>query len=57
MWLSTPVERLVQDAGREVCGVRLRRGDDVICVRARRAVVLACGGFESNPEMRVRYLG
>lgn len=22
-----------------------------------KAVVLACGGFESNPEMRVRYLG
>ena len=25
-------------------------------VRAR-AVVLACGGFEANPEMRTRYLG
>lgn len=55
VWLSTRVERLVQDAGREVCGVRLRRGDDVICVRARRAVVLACGGFEADEDMKRQY--
>jgi tricarballylate dehydrogenase len=37
-------------------GVRaLYRGRPVE-IRAR-AVVLACGGFESNPEMRARYLG
>ena len=39
-----------------VSGVRVThhgRGHDL---RAK-AVVLACGGFESNPEMRARYLG
>ncbi len=42
--------------GRAVAGVRLRSGDNVGEVRGR-AVVLACGGFEANPEWRTRYLG
>ena len=37
-------------------GVRARRRGEEIELRAK-AVVLACGGFESNPEMRARYLG
>jgi tricarballylate dehydrogenase len=37
-------------------GVRVRRNGKVLDIRAR-AVVLACGGFESSPEMRARYLG
>src|SRR5262249_28803101 len=43
-------------AGGCIHGVRARtRGEDLE-IRAK-AVVLACGGFESNPEMRARYLG
>ncbi|MCZ6888236.1 MAG: FAD-dependent tricarballylate dehydrogenase TcuA [Gammaproteobacteria bacterium] len=38
--------------GERVCGVRV--GADTI---AADAVVLACGGFESNTEWRTRYLG
>ena len=41
--------------GSSVVGVRVHRGDHVDDVRG--AVVLACGGFEANPEMRLRYLG
>jgi tricarballylate dehydrogenase len=37
-------------------GVRVRHGFRQHDLRAA-AVVLACGGFESNPEMRARYLG
>jgi tricarballylate dehydrogenase len=37
-------------------GVRVRQGGRTSELRAR-AVVLACGGFESNPEWRTRYLG
>jgi len=36
--------------------VRMRQGGRTSELRAR-AVVLACGGFESNPEWRTRYLG
>ena len=43
--------RLLCKAG-NVCGVEV--GDDSI---AADAVVLACGGFESNPAWRTRYLG
>jgi tricarballylate dehydrogenase len=39
-----------------VHGVRVRRGGRTSEVRAK-ALVLACGGFESNTEWRTRYLG
>lgn len=42
-------------AGSTVRGVRVRLADRVLDVHGR--VVLACGGFEANPEMRQRYLG
>jgi tricarballylate dehydrogenase len=42
--------------GRTVAGVRVRSGGAPDEVRGR-AVVLACGGFEANPEWRTRYLG
>ncbi|HUB95317.1 MAG TPA: FAD-dependent tricarballylate dehydrogenase TcuA [Stellaceae bacterium] len=42
--------------GRAVAGVRVRRGAIESDVRGA-AVVLACGGFEANPEWRTRYLG
>ena len=40
----------------EIQGVRVRYGGRSFDLRAR-SVVLACGGFESNAEMRARYLG
>lgn len=43
-----------KDAG--VRGVRVRQGGRVMDLSAR-AVVLASGGFEANPEWRTRYLG
>ncbi|MGG5822015.1 FAD-dependent tricarballylate dehydrogenase TcuA [Falsiroseomonas sp. HW251] len=46
---------LVADAG-GVRGVRLRHDGREFAVAAR-AVVLACGGFESNAEWRARYIG
>ena len=43
-------------AGDKVVGVRLREGGSNQTISAS-AVVLACGGFESDPEMRAAYLG
>jgi tricarballylate dehydrogenase len=51
---TTAVALLHADGG--VQGVRARRHGEDIELRAK-AVVMACGGFESNPEMRARYLG
>ncbi len=42
--------------GVRVQGVRAQQQGKPVELRAK-AVVLACGGFEANPEMRVRYLG
>ena len=39
-----------------ICGVRIEHGGRRRTIRTR-AVILACGGFESNAEMRARYLG
>jgi tricarballylate dehydrogenase len=52
---ETPVFDLLQgNAG--ICGVAVRHEGKRIEVSAG-SVILACGGFESNPEMRARYLG
>ena len=42
--------------GFKVSGVRVRLNGAICEVRAK-SVVLACGGFEANPEWRSRYLG
>ena len=46
---------LLFDGGR-VEGVRVRQNGQILELRAK-SVVLACGGFEANPEWRTRYLG
>ncbi len=52
----TGARRLLVDARGAVCGV-VARGPDGLEEIAAGAVVLACGGFEANPEWRTRYLG
>jgi tricarballylate dehydrogenase len=52
---ETTAVGLLADDG-QVEGVRVRKNGKVIEIRAK-SVVLACGGFESSPEMRARYLG
>jgi tricarballylate dehydrogenase len=52
---ATPARSLVVD-GDHVVGVRASRRGKPVLFNAR-SVVLACGGFEANPEMRTRYLG
>ncbi len=46
---------LIHENGR-VNGVRIRKEDGLHELRGR-SVILACGGFEANAEMRTRYLG
>ncbi|MDP6427822.1 MAG: FAD-dependent tricarballylate dehydrogenase TcuA [Rhodospirillales bacterium] len=55
VYYETPaLDLLHDDLG--VSGVRARHEGRTIELRAK-AVILACGGFESNTEMRTRYLG
>ena len=56
IFYETPATGLITDIDGKVTGVKARhqgRHVDIPC----KAVVLACGGFESNAEMRTRYLG
>lgn len=54
---ETPGRELIQDgATGEIRGVRAERGGAAVHVKARKAVVLTCGGFENNQEMIRNYL-
>ncbi|MDZ7728031.1 MAG: FAD-dependent tricarballylate dehydrogenase TcuA [Dehalococcoidia bacterium] len=48
---------LIVDEHRTVRGVRCHTPEGIVDINAARGVVLACGGFQANIEMRVRYLG
>ena len=53
--LETGMDALIEEGGR-VVGVVVSRGGRKLRYRARRGVMLACGGFESNQQMREQYL-
>ncbi len=53
---DTALRRLLQGPGGHITGV-LTRGPNGLEELSAGAVVLACGGFEANPEWRARYLG
>ena len=53
---ETAATKLLIHPSGEVGGVTVKGPDGYQELRSR-AVVLACGGFEANPEMRARYLG
>ena len=53
---ATEMRSLLQNTKGAITGVRVKGPDGYADIETK-AVVLACGGFESNPEMRTRYLG
>jgi tricarballylate dehydrogenase len=55
VWYSARATGLITDDG-GVKGVRVKKAGKTVEVRAK-SVVLAAGGFQSNPEWRARYLG
>ena len=58
VWFESPATHMVQDpVTKTVVGVEIERGGEKVLVHARNGVVLACGGFENNPEMIQAYLG
>ena len=58
VWYESPAVGLIQDPGNgTIIGVEVERGGKTLNVRANNGVVMACGGFENNPEMIEAYLG
>jgi 3-oxosteroid 1-dehydrogenase len=56
LWLNTPLQSLITDESGAVVGLEAQRDGADIRIRARKGVLLACGGFEHNGEMRKRFL-
>lgn len=57
VWTGTPVLDVVRDRDGEVTGVMALRNKERVFIRARRGVVLTCGGFEYNEALKWQYLG
>ncbi|MGH8443997.1 MAG: FAD-dependent oxidoreductase [Solimonas sp.] len=53
--LDTGMDSLIEENGR-VIGVVVKQNGKTLRYGARRGVILACGGFESNQQMRDQYL-
>ncbi|MGZ5166714.1 MAG: FAD-dependent oxidoreductase [Burkholderiales bacterium] len=54
---ETPGRELIQDGiSKEILGVRAEQRGKTVYVKARKAVVLTCGGFENNQDMIRNYL-
>jgi 3-oxosteroid 1-dehydrogenase len=54
--LRHAMTELVVEDGRVTGVVVLRNKTEVVRIGARKGVLLACGGFDHNPEMRAEYL-
>lgn len=54
--LSTPAKRLVTDVEGVVIGIIADKEGEEIALKARRAIILACGGFEQNQWLIMQYL-
>ena len=58
VWLASPARHLVQDAAtRTIMGVAIEHEGADVRVAAHNGVVLACGGYEFNPEMLHDFAG
>ncbi|NLP64876.1 FAD-binding protein [Paraburkholderia sacchari] len=55
LWLNAPMRSLISTAS-GVAGIVVQREGRDVRIRARKAVVLASGGFERNQQMREKYL-
>jgi succinate dehydrogenase/fumarate reductase flavoprotein subunit len=53
--LSTTAKTLITDVNKQVVGIVIESKDGERRVKARKGVVLACGGFEGNDEMKRQY--
>ncbi|MGA2466692.1 MAG: FAD-dependent oxidoreductase [Thermodesulfobacteriota bacterium] len=53
---EAPAKKLIRNDGTgEIIGVQADNAGGSLCIKARKAVVLACGGYEFNEEMVKNY--
>ena len=56
VWNNSPARELLTDSEGEVIGAVIRKEGKELVVRAGRAVILTCGGFEFDDWMKMNYL-
>lgn len=56
VWYSSPAQDLITSEDGAVRGAVVRREGKALAVKARRAVVLTCGGFEYDEWLKTNYL-
>ncbi|MBI2184637.1 MAG: FAD-binding protein [Thaumarchaeota archaeon] len=56
VYFKTAATELIQDVTREVIGVEARNPDGETRIEAKRAVILSCGGFEYDDNMKKEFL-
>ena len=54
---ESPATRLLRDGNGAVTGLTARRDGEEMVIRARKAVVLACGGYERDADLQLQFLG
>ncbi|NTW28515.1 MAG: FAD-binding protein [Coriobacteriia bacterium] len=52
---NTRATDIVRDASGAVIGINALQGDKKVAIHAKKAVILACGGFEGNAQMLFEY--
>jgi tricarballylate dehydrogenase len=55
IWYNCAAEEIIQENGK-IVGVKCVKDDQEVIIDCS-AVVLACGGFEANKELRIKHLG
>jgi succinate dehydrogenase/fumarate reductase flavoprotein subunit len=54
--LSTPAKELIQNQNKEIVGILAESEGKEIAIKAKKGVILTCGGFENNPELKRDFL-
>jgi succinate dehydrogenase/fumarate reductase flavoprotein subunit len=49
---KTPAKELIQNAQGEILGVTAESEGKLINIKARKGVILTCGGFENDPKLK-----
>ncbi len=55
VWLSCPAKRLITDPNEGVIGVVAEKESKPVNIKARKAVILATGGYEYDPETKQNF--
>jgi hypothetical protein len=60
VWLETTAKRLLRASDGSICGIEVQRGQGSdaqrLQVQARAGVILTCGGFEADEDLKKQFL-